>query len=227
MWRPQHAAYLVHVEATTPCLFGTCGGHNTLLIWYMWRPKHPAYLVHVEATKPCLFGTCGGHKTLLIWYMWRSQHPAYFLSPTLPEQQIAARDVALYWLKKKSVWFLLPEQVIKNGAGRCVTISLWICNLLKERRPNDPSWTHSTSHTNLTSWNHTLWINKEFFFSQAPFHCAIYTSVFIQLNPSNTTCIMIIKRLKRQHVSTVNSHPQALLNSFVNYSVSAHMGCEH
>jgi hypothetical protein len=52
----------------------------------------------------------------------------------------------------------------------------------------------------------------------------IYTSVFIRLNPSYTTYIMITHKAKRQHVSTVNSHHEALLNSFVNYNVSAHMG---
>jgi hypothetical protein len=42
---------------------------------------------------------------------------------------------------------------------------------------------------------------------------------FIHTNPNR----LQHNRLKRQHVSTVNSHHQALLNILVNYSVSAHM----
>jgi hypothetical protein len=44
------------------------------------------------------------------------------------------------------------------------------------------------------------------------------------MNTSYTTYIMTIQRLKKQHVSTVNSHHQALCNSYVNYSVNAHIG---
>jgi hypothetical protein len=98
--------------------------------------------------------------------MWRPQSPAYYSvtknTSSTTHKIVCCMHCCTVLMTKRYMLSCNRTGNHKNGAGMCVITSVWICNLLKERRPNDPSCAHSTPHTNLTSCNHTLWIHNGF-----------------------------------------------------------------